>query len=96
MGSQPKNDEARWEVVMYPGLADSDCWLAELHYRELVAEGQRQQVVSRACPTSGNSRQVSTVIQHLFGSFQMRVARLLPGNQAGSPKTLGSAVPATP
>ena len=28
---------------MYPGLSDADCQVADLHYRQLVNEGQRQQ-----------------------------------------------------
>ena len=31
---------------MYPGLSEADCQVAEFRYRQLVAEGQHQQLVA--------------------------------------------------
>ena len=35
---------------MYPGLSDADCQVATFHYRQLVNEGQRQQISTGAGP----------------------------------------------
>ena len=43
---------------MYPGLNDADCQVAAFHYRQLVDEGQHQQVIAGARPTSGITRAV--------------------------------------
>jgi hypothetical protein len=61
---------------MYPGLSDADCQVANFHYRQLVNEGQRQQVTAGARPASGVTRTESSPLQQL-GTFLVRAGRRL-------------------
>ena len=54
---------------MYPGLSDADCQVAAFHYRQLVDEGQRQQVTAGARPTSGVTRLVCSSVRRQVGTL---------------------------
>ena len=61
---------------MYPGLSDADCQVANFHYRQLVNEGQRQQITASARPGPGVTRTESSPLQQL-GTFLVRAGRRL-------------------
>ena len=67
---------------MYPGLSDTDCQIAAFHYRQLVDEGQRQQVVAGARPVSGVTRVVSRSVRRQVGAFLVYAGQRLQGLQA--------------
>jgi len=54
---------------MYPGLSEAECQVATFHYRQLVDEGQRQQVSASARPTSGVARAVCASVRRHVGAF---------------------------
>ena len=54
---------------MYPGLSDADCQVATFHFRELVDEGQRQQVTAGTRPTSGVTRVVYASVRRQVGTL---------------------------
>ena len=54
---------------MFPGLSDTDCQVAVVHYQQLVAEGQRQQLSASARPTSGVTRVVCASVRRQVGAF---------------------------
>jgi hypothetical protein len=59
---------------MYPGLSDTDCWIAELYYRQLVDEGLRQQLVTGALPESPS---ICSVLTSVFTSRRQQLGALL-------------------
>ena len=62
---------------MYPGLSDADCQVATFHFRQLVDEGQRQQVSAGARPTSGVTRVVCASVRRQVGTFLVRTGQRL-------------------
>ena len=73
---------------MYPGLSDADCQIAAFHYRQLVDEGQRQQVVAGASPVSGVTQVVSRSMRRQVGAFLVCAGQRLQGVQAITSKRL--------
>jgi hypothetical protein len=67
---------------MYPGLSDADCQVAAFHFRQLVDEGQRQQVVAGASPVSGVTRAVSGSVRRQVGALLVCAGQRLQGVQA--------------
>ena len=67
---------------MYPGLSDTNCQVANLHYRQLVNEGLRQQLVAGAHPASGVSRLVSGSVRRQVGALLVCAGQRLQGVQA--------------
>ena len=62
---------------MYPGLSDADCQVATFRYRQLMDEGQRQQVSAGARPTSGVTRVVFASVRRQVGAFLVYAGRRL-------------------
>jgi hypothetical protein len=73
---------------MYPGLSDADCQVAAFHYRQLVDEGQRQQVVAGASPVAGVTRVVSRSVRRQVGAFLVCAGQRLQGVQAITSESL--------
>ena len=62
---------------MYPGLSDADCQVATFRYRQLVDEGQRQQVSADARPASGVTRLLSGSMRRQVGALLVCAGRRL-------------------
>jgi hypothetical protein len=62
---------------MFPGLSDTDCQVAVVHYQQLVAEGQRQQLSASARPTSGVTRVVCASVRRQVGALLLLAGRHL-------------------
>ena len=62
---------------MYPGLSDADCQVAAFRYRQLMNEGQRQQVSAGARPVSGVSRSVPQSVRRQVGAFLVSAGQRL-------------------
>jgi hypothetical protein len=62
-----------------------DCWigcsLAELHVRQLVAEGQRERFVDRHCPASTIPWRVPATVRRELGLLLVRGGQRLLGAQ---------------
>ena len=67
---------------MYPGLSDADCQVAAFRYRQLVDEGQRQQVAARVPSASGISRWMSGPVRQQVGALLVCAGQRLQGVQA--------------
>ena len=67
---------------MYPGLSDTNCQVANLHYRELIDEGLHQQRVAGAHATSGATRLVSATVRRQVGALLVCAGQRLQGVQA--------------
>jgi hypothetical protein len=79
---------------MVPGLSESDCQVAGLHYRQLVAEGQRQQLVASVHPASAGAHVVFASPRKQLGTLLVRVGERLKGLPGGTTEHLGSAATA--
>jgi hypothetical protein len=66
---------------MYPGLSDADCQVAAFRYRQLVNEGQRQQVVASVSPVFGVTRVVSRSVRRQVGALLVCAGQRLQGMQ---------------
>ena len=64
---------------MYPGLSDADCQVATFHYRQLMNEGQRQQVSAGARPASGVTRLASGSVRRQVGALLVCAGQRLQG-----------------
>ncbi len=64
---------------MYPGLSEADCQVADFRYRQLVAEGQHQQVVAGVHMGSIKILPASTALQQHLGTLLVRVGHRLLG-----------------
>jgi hypothetical protein len=73
---------------MYPGLSDADCQVAAFHYRQLVNEGQRQQISAGAPPVSGVSRLMARSARRQLGAFLVCTGQRLQGVQAVTNESL--------
>jgi hypothetical protein len=73
---------------MYPGLSDADCQVANFHYRQLVNEGQRQQVTASARPPSGVTRLVSGSVRRQVGAFMVSAGQRIQGVQMVTSESL--------
>ena len=73
---------------MYPGLSDADCQVAAFHYRQLVNEGQRQQISAGAPPVSGVSRLMARSARRQLGAFLVCAGQRLQGVQAVTNESL--------
>ncbi len=73
---------------MYPGLSDADCQVAAFHYRQLVDEGQRQQVSAGARRASGVTPSVSRSARRQIGALLVRAGQRLQGVQAVTHESL--------
>jgi hypothetical protein len=74
---------------MYPELSESDCQAAFVHYRQLIAEGQRQQMIARAVsawdPAQSGSDAIRRRLAH-FGGLRQRLRRAArPASRAARP-----------
>jgi hypothetical protein len=67
---------------MYPGLSDADCQVAAFHFRQLVNEGQRQQMSAGARPAPGAARLMSGSVRQQVGAFLVYAGQRLQGVQA--------------
>lgn len=71
---------------MYPGLSDTDCWIAELNYRQLVDEGLREQLIAGARAGTPDIRSMVTSVftagRQRLGAFLVRTGHRLQGVQA--------------
>jgi hypothetical protein len=66
---------------MYPGLSDADCQVATFRYRQLVDEGQRQQISTGAGLASGVTRLVSGSVRRQVGAFMVSAGQRIQGVQ---------------
>ena len=73
---------------MYPGLSDADCQVAAFHYRQLVDEGQRQQVSTSSRSASGVTRLASGSVRRQVGALLVRSGRRLQGVQMTASESL--------
>ena len=73
---------------MYPGLSDADCQVAAFHYRQLVNEGQRQQISTGAGSASGVTRVVSRSVRRQVGALLVCAGQRLQGVQAVTSESL--------
>jgi hypothetical protein len=73
---------------MYPGLSDADCQVAAFHYRQLVDEGQRQQVFTGLRSASGVTRLASGSVRRQVGALLVRSGRRLQGVQMTAGESL--------
>jgi hypothetical protein len=73
---------------MYPGLSDADCQVAAFRYRQLVDEGQRQQVSTGLRSASGVTRLVSGSVRRQVGTLLVRAGQRLQGVQAVTNESL--------
>jgi len=73
---------------MYPGLSDADCQVAAFRYRQLVDDGQRQQVVTGASPVSGGTRGASRSMRRQVGAFLVCAGQRRQGVQAITSESL--------
>ena len=73
---------------MYPGLSDADCQVAASHYRQLVNEGQRQQISAGAPPVSDVSRLMARSARRQLGAFLVCAGQRLQGVQAVTNESL--------
>jgi hypothetical protein len=64
---------------MYPGLSDADCQVAAFRYRQLVNEGQRQQMSAGARPASRVTRMVFGSVRRQVGAFLVFAGQRLQG-----------------
>ena len=64
---------------MYPGLSEADCQVAAFHYRQLVDEGQRQQVSTGSRSASGVTRLVSGSVRRQVGALLVHAGQRLQG-----------------
>ena len=67
---------------MHPGLSDADCQVAAFHYRQLVNEGQRQQISADARLATGGTRLVSGSLRRHVGALLVCAGQRLQGVQA--------------
>ena len=72
---------------MYPGLSDADCQVAAFHYRQLVDEGQRQQVSTSSRSASGVTRLASGSVRQV-GALLVRAGQRLQGVQMTASESL--------
>jgi hypothetical protein len=75
---------------MYPGLADSDCWVAELRHHELVTEGLRQQAAAGASAETSPTRAMGTTLRRHAASLLAQAGRRLLDAQSVSGNSLGA------
>jgi hypothetical protein len=73
---------------MYPGLSDADCQVAAFHYRQLVNEGQRQQMSAGARPASGLTRLMARSARRQVGALLVCAGQRFQGVQAVSGERL--------
>ena len=66
---------------MYPGLSEADCQVAAFRYRQLVAEGQRQQIAAGEHPVSGVTRWMSGCVRRQVGTLLVCAGQGLQGVQ---------------
>ncbi len=64
---------------MYPGLSDADCQVSAFHYRQLVDEGQRQQLTTGSRSASGVTRLVSGSVRRHLGALLVCAGQRLQG-----------------
>jgi hypothetical protein len=69
--------DRRKRAAMYPGLSEADCQVATFHFRQLVDEGQRQQLSADARPASGVTRVVYASVRRQVGAFLVYAGRRL-------------------
>jgi len=67
---------------MYPGLSDADCQVAAFHFRQLINEGQRQQMSAGARPASEVTRVVAGSARRQVGALLVYAGQRLQGVQA--------------
>jgi len=67
---------------MYPGLSDTDCQVANLHYRQLVNEGLRQQRIAGAGPAPVVTGSVYASVRRRVGALLVCAGQRLQGVQA--------------
>ncbi len=73
---------------MYPGLSDADCQVATFRYRQLVDEGQRQQISTGAGLASGVTRLVSGSMRRQVGAFMVSAGQRIQGVQMVTSESL--------
>jgi len=64
---------------MYPGLSDADCQVATFHYRQLVGEGERQQLVMDGLPASARISVMSVSVRQQLGALLLRAGQHVQG-----------------
>ncbi len=69
---------------MVPGLSEADCQVAAFHYRQLVNEGQREQISAGARPASSITWLMSGAVRQQIGAILVTAGQHLQGMQAGS------------
>ena len=62
---------------MLPGLSDADCRVAELRYRELLAETERHRRAADAAPASTGWVGVMDTMQRHVGALMEQASHLL-------------------
>ena len=67
---------------MYPGLSDADCQVAAFRYRQLVNEGQRQQISADARLATSSTRLMSGSVRRHVGALLVCAGQRLQGVQA--------------
>jgi hypothetical protein len=87
-------DWLREEITMLPGLSDADCRVAELRYRELHAEAERQRRAAHTAPIPAIRVRVMKTIQRNVGALLEQANHLLKSVWTQRP-TEHSAAPVT-
>ncbi len=78
----------RQEDIMYPGLSEADCQVATLHFRQLVNEGQSQQIVASVRPVPAGTRWLSKALRQL-GTLVVAVSQRLKGAKGVTRESFG-------
>src|SRR3954447_3947991 len=81
-GGGPTNNDSREEKAMYPGLSEADCQVAAFHYRQLVNDGQRQQISAGTHSAPRITHVVSRSLRQQIGVLLVCAGERLLGVQA--------------
>jgi hypothetical protein len=67
---------------MFPGLSEADCQVAAFYHRQLMAEGQHQQIIAGVRPGSAETRSAATTLQQRLVTLLVGGGHHLLGLQA--------------
>jgi hypothetical protein len=84
-GNEDRDGRTKREDIMVPGITDTECRIAQIRYRELHAEAERQRRAAHAAPVAaGRVGVVETMHRHI-GALMERSCRIL--TSARTPET---------
>jgi hypothetical protein len=83
------------EDTMVPGITETECRIAQLRFRELHAEAERQRRAANSAPSTASRASVTETMQRHIGALMEHASQLLQGvraqeatEQAAAPGTL--------